>query len=357
LFVEDERAGALDGALQPVLWRNGRVELLDQTRLPSAQETVVCDTVQDVAHAIRSMVVRGAPAIGVTAAYGYALAAVTAGPGSEASELSGAYDLLLSTRPTAVNLRWALDRMRAVAEASRYADVADRLLAEAAAIHGESYEADRRLSELGAEALGGRTRILTHCNAGPLATAGYGTAIGVIRRLAELDSRVSVFADETRPFLQGARLTAWELSVLGIPVTIITDGMAGHLMQQGEIDAVVVGADRIAANGDVANKIGTYSLAVLAREHDIPFYVAAPTSTIDPRCRAGSEIPIEERDPSEITMFAGVQVAPAGAQARHPAFDVTPARFIAGIITENGVARRPWEESIAGLVSEAVSVA
>ncbi|HEV3310925.1 MAG TPA: S-methyl-5-thioribose-1-phosphate isomerase [Chloroflexota bacterium] len=344
--------------MQPVRWSGTRLDLLDQTLLPGAHRIVACTTVDEVADAIRSMKVRGAPAIGVTAAYGYALAALQVDTiDALGAKLFEADARLMATRPTAVNLRWALERMRSVFTGSdgSLADVQARLIEEAQAIQRQSYDDDRRLSELGAVLLKGRTRILTHCNAGPLATAGYGTAIGVIRRAFELDPTLSVLSDETRPFLQGARLTAWELMTLGIPVTVITDNMAGFMMQQGEVDAVIVGADRIAANGDVANKIGTYSLAVLAAAHDIPFFVAAPISTVDMATPTGAEIPIEERDPAEVMTFMGHQIAPAGAVARHPAFDVTPAKYITAIITEVGLAQPPNHEAMLALAREAGS--
>lgn len=348
------QTGKVDSLLQPVRWAGSHLELLDQTELPANHRVLQLSSVDDVAGAIRSMKVRGAPAIGVTAAYGYALAAVK-GSGDDRLEdvLSDAHSILLATRPTAVNLRWALDRMQAAYEGLSHEDLADirqHLVQEAEAIHEESFRADRALSDLGSELLRSRKRILTHCNAGPLATAGYGTAVGVIRRSFERDPEVSVLASETRPFLQGSRLTAWELMSLGIPVSVITDNMAGFLMRQGEIDAVIVGADRVAANGDVANKIGTYSLAVLAAAHDIPFYVAAPTSTVDLKTPTGDAIPIEERDPNEVLSFRGIQVAPHGAGARHPAFDVTPARYITAIITEAGVAQEPYLNSLGSLM-------
>lgn len=347
-------AKEVDSLLQPVRWTGSSLEILDQTKLPATHTLVSCSSAMEVGEAIQSMKVRGAPAIGVTAAYGFALAAIATQHGTDLkANLSRAYDLLLDTRPTAVNLQWALDRMMSTyqqTEASNLAKVRERLTREAISIHDDSFRSDRQLSELGANLLAGHNHILTHCNAGPLATAGYGTAIGVIRRSYELNSAVTVLADETRPFLQGSRLTAWELMTLGIPVTVIADNMAGHMMCKGEVDAVVVGADRIAANGDVANKIGTYPLAVLAQAHTIPFYVAAPISTIDPTMSQGSLIPIEERDPDEVTAFQGIQVAPLGASARHPAFDVTPARYITAIITEAGVATAPYQESLRDLV-------
>ena len=354
-MAKSRGTGQVDSLLQPVRWTGSSLELLDQTLLPGSHRIVACSTVDEVAEAIKSMRVRGAPAIGVTGAYGYALAALEAEKAEDlGSKLFEADARLMATRPTAVNLRWALERMRATFGSSygSLTEIQSSLVAEAQAIQHESYDSDRRLSELGAELLRGRKRILTHCNAGPLATAGYGTAIGVIRRVFEMDHSVTVLADETRPFLQGARLTTWELMTLGVPVTLITDSMAGFMMQQGKVDAVIVGADRIAANGDVANKIGTYSLAVLAAAHDIPFYVAAPLSTVDLATSNGSGIPIEERDPSEVTSFRGQQIAPRGADAFNPAFDVTPARLVTAIITEAGVAREPYREILQSMKRE-----
>lgn len=342
----------VDSLLQPVRWTGRQLELLNQTLLPRTHRVVVCTSVDEVAGAIRTMKVRGAPAIGVTAAYGYALAAHSAMTSDELGpKLFEAHARLMSTRPTAVNLRWALERMRAVLqnEMGELSEIQMHLVAEAQAIQRESYEADRRLSDLGAALLRGKKKLLTHCNAGPLATAGYGTAVGVIRRAFDFDPDVSVLVDETRPFLQGSRLTAWELMTLGIPADIITDNMAGFMMRKGEVEAVVVGADRIAANGDVANKIGTYSVAVLAAAHDIPFYVAAPTSTVDMQTPDGDAIPIEQRDPEEVLTFRGVEIAPHGAHARNPAFDVTPASLVTAIMTENGVALAPYELSLASI--------
>jgi len=286
---------------------------------------------EEVAEAIKKMVVRGAPAIGVAAAFGMAMA----------GDLEAAAAELRASRPTAVNLAWAVERM--LAANGRGADLA----AEAQRIFDEDVEANRRIGRFGAELLGARATVLTHCNAGALATAGYGTALGVIRAAVESGKQIAVFADETRPYLQGARLTAWELQQDGIDVTLITDNMAGHFFQQGIFDAVVVGADCIAANGDTANKIGTYTVAVLANAHGVPFYVAAPWSTIDVNCPSGESIPIEERSASEVTQIAGTQIAPDGIGVRHPAFDVTPARLITAIITDRGVLRPPFGESIA----------
>ncbi len=280
------------------------------------------------------MVVRGAPAIGVSAAFGMAMAAASG------EDLALAGEELKRARPTAVNLAWAVDRMLRTN---------GDLTAEAERILTEDVAANRAMGKFGAQLLGAQSTVLTHCNAGALATGGYGTALGVIRAAVESGKRVAVFADETRPYLQGARLTAWELQRDNIDVTLITDSMSGHFFQQGKFDAVIVGADRIAANGDAANKIGTYTVAVLAHAHGVPFYVAAPVSTIDPDCPTGAEIPIEERSAQEVTEIHGTRVAPEGIQVRHPAFDVTPARLITAIITERGVLRAPYDEAIAAL--------
>jgi methylthioribose-1-phosphate isomerase len=303
--------------------------LLDQRLLPREEKWLEYRTASDVAEAIKTMVVRGAPAIGVAAAFGMALAA------QNGEDLDAAAKTLKASRPTAVNLAWAVDRMLG----KRGGD----LVAEAEAINREDVASCMAIGRHGAALLGDRVTVLTHCNAGALATAGYGTALGVIRAAVESGKRVAVFADETRPYLQGARLTAWELQQDGIDVTLITDNMSGHFFQQGQFDAVVVGADRIAANGDAANKIGTYTVAVLANAHGVPFYVAAPFSTIDPACPSGAEIPIEERSAEEVTDIFGARVAPEGVAVRHPAFDVTPARLITAIITERGVFRAPYE--------------
>jgi methylthioribose-1-phosphate isomerase len=318
----------------PLRWDGHVLSLLDQRLLPREEVWIECRTASAVAEAIRTMVVRGAPAIGVSAAFGIAMAA------EQGLDLQIAADELKRARPTAVNLAWAVDRMmRANGD---LAEEAERILAEDLA-------ANRRMGAHGAQLLGAQSTILTHCNAGALATAGYGTALGVIRAAVEAGKRVAVFADETRPYLQGARLTAWELQRDGIDVTLITDSMSGHFFQQKTFDAVIVGADRIAANGDAANKIGTYTVAVLANAHGVPFYVAAPVSTIDPHCPTGAEIPIEERSAQEVVEIYGSRVAPEGIQVRHPAFDVTPARLITAIITERGVLRPPYDQSIAAL--------
>ena len=317
----------------PLLWRSNVLSLLDQRLLPREETWIECRTAPEVAEAIRTMVVRGAPAIGVAAAYGMAMASMSG------EDLGEAARVLKASRPTAVNLAWAVDRML------RFGGDA----AEAEKIHREDLEGNMRMGRFGAELLGPSSTVLTHCNAGALATAGYGTALGVIRAAIEGGKHVAVFADETRPYLQGARLTAWELQRDGIDVTLITDNMSGHFFQKGQFDAVIVGADRIAANGDTANKIGTYTVAVLAHVHGVPFYIAAPVSTIDPHCPSGAEIPIEERSAAEVTEVNGTRVAPEGVAVRHPAFDVTPARLITAIITERGVLRPPFSESIGAL--------
>jgi methylthioribose-1-phosphate isomerase len=341
-----------------VEWQEEAVVLIDQRLLPREEVRLVCRDVPAVAEAIRTLAVRGAPAIGVAAAYGVALGVRSSGTEAQAQReaFEAVCEELAGTRPTAVNLFWAIERMRTrfAALATQGATaVCDGLLAEARAIHEEDLEHCRRMGDFGAALLPEKARILTHCNAGALATAGYGTALGVIRSAARLGKIERVYADETRPLLQGARLTSWELQRDGIPVTLIADNMAGHLMSRGEIDAVVVGSDRIAANGDVANKIGTYSVAVLAKEHSIPFYVAAPTTTVDLATASGDDIPIEERSPDEITHHGGTRLAPEGVAVRNPAFDVTPHRYVAAIVCERGVARAPYEASLRALVEGA----
>ena len=319
-------------AVEPIRWKGDRLELLDQRLLPEKTVYVTCRSADDVAKAIRDMVVRGAPAIGCAAAFGVVL-----DKGSE-----HAVDVLSKSRPTAVNLFWALDRMKKAKD----------LEAEAKAIFAEDLAGNRAMGKFGAELIPDRARIMTHCNAGALATAGYGTALGVIR--SAKNKHVSVIANETRPYLQGARLTAYEMVQEGIPVTLITDSMAGHLMSCGEVDVVVVGADRIAANGDTANKIGTYALAVLARRHGIPFYVAAPLSTFDPSIPDGSKIPIEERGADEVTGYRETRWAPQGVSVRNPAFDITPAELITAIICEKGVVLAPTREKLQALISTGV---
>lgn len=340
--------------LPTIEWQDDAVVMVDQRKLPGKEIYVSCRTVNDVAKAIKTMVIRGAPAIGVSAAMGLALG-VRKSPASGTKALATEFykncDLLAGTRPTAVNLFWAIERMKRVfAElvnaGASVDDIRARLHTEAIAIHDEDVANCRQLGAHGASVVPEKARILTHCNAGALATAGYGTALGVIRGAVEAGKSVQVYADETRPFLQGARLTAWELVRDGIETTVITDNMAGALMRQGLIDMVVVGADRIAANGDTANKIGTYTVAVLAKEHGIPFYVAAPLSTIDLATPDGSHIPIEERDYKEVTHVGPTQMTPTGALIRNPAFDVTPHKYIAGIITERGVFTPPFIDTL-----------
>ncbi len=329
-------------------WKDDRVVMIDQRLLPMEERYRVCKDHLDVAEAIRDMVIRGAPAIGVAAAFGIALGVQEIEEGADFFEaFEGICRVMASTRPTARNLFWAIERMKAVVESNRdkaLKELKAIVREEALRIYREDIEINTAIGRNGEALVKDGANILTHCNAGALATAGYGTAIGVIRAAFEKGKKVHVFVDETRPFLQGARLTAWELKRLGIPFTLITDNMAGHFMQKGMVDLVVVGADRIASNGDTANKIGTYTLAVLAKEHGIPFYVAAPFSTVDMDIEEGSEIPIEERDPSEVTHIMGHPIAPEGIQVRNPAFDVTPNRLISAIITEKGIIRPPFRE-------------
>jgi methylthioribose-1-phosphate isomerase len=341
--------------LRTVWWEDGAVCLIDQRRLPHEQITVRCRDVAAVARAIKEMVVRGAPAIGCAAAYGMALVAVGAeSSGDEMLQrLAEAKALLDAQRPTAVNLAWATERVYAVA-ASLASEatgpgataIGERVLAEAHAILAEDLAMCHAIGDHGASLIPARGHVLTHCNAGGLATAGYGTALAPIRTAHSQGRAIHVYVDETRPFLQGARLTAWELREAGIPQTLITDNMAGYMMRRGEVDCVIVGADRIVANGDIANKIGTYSLAVLARAHGLPFYVAAPSSTIDMRLATGDEIPIEERAADEVTHLGGQLIAPEGVVAAHPAFDITPHELITAIITERGVLYPPFDEGL-----------
>jgi len=332
------------------------VRLIDQTRLPAELVYVDCRTPEEVAHAIRTMQIRGAPAIGCAAAFGLALCAhrSKARTGDTLlEELAGCAELMARTRPTAVNLFWALDRVMAVAkkmQSEKPGTIAEAVIEEAQRILREDIEANRRMGDLGADLLGGESRVLTHCNAGALATAGYGTALGVIRSAHAQGKIVRVYVDETRPLLQGARLTAWELLQEGIPATLITDNMAGLLMKQGKVNAVIVGADRIARNGDVANKIGTYSLAVIAHENNVPFYVAAPLSTVDLSCETGEAIPIEQRSSDEVTAIAGRRVAPSGVEVYNPAFDITPARLVTAIVTEVGVVHSPAANGLADFI-------
>jgi methylthioribose-1-phosphate isomerase len=343
-------------SIKPILFENGILKMIDQRLLPAEEVWLEYTDYRAVAEAIQTMVVRGAPAIGVAAAFGAAFGArniVATGFEEFMAEFEQVCAVLAATRPTAVNLFWALERMKTCARAHAQlagADLKARLLAEAAEIAEEDERLNRTMGKNGEPLIPDGGRILTHCNAGALATAGYGTALGVIRAAVEAGKKVAVFADETRPWLQGARLTAWELQKDQIPVTLICDNMAGHLMSKGEIDCVIVGADRIAANGDTANKIGTYTVAVLAKEHGIPFYVAAPISTIDFAIPDGSHIPIEERAAREVTHSGERQLAPTGVAVRNPAFDVTPARYITAIITERGVVKGDYQRGLQALV-------
>ncbi len=338
--------------IQTLEWTPHGVVFIDQTKLPTEEVYVTCTTHQQVADAIRNMVVRGAPAIGVAAAMGIALGMKNFKAENDA-ELKREYDqvceTIRQTRPTAVNLFWAIRRMTEKFESLRsrpIAQIQQALIEEAQRMHAEDIAANQAMGRHGAALMPSSGGVLTHCNAGALATAGYGTALGVIRAAVGQGKKIHVYADETRPFLQGSRLTAWELMKDGIPTTVISDNMAGAMMQQGKIGAIVVGADRIAANGDVANKIGTYTVAVLAKEHGIPFYVAAPISTVDLATPDGSKIPIEQRNPREVTHIDGKQMVPDGVQVENPAFDVTPAKYVAAIITERGIARAPYTESL-----------
>ena len=352
-------------------WTTDGVLMIDQTRLPAEEVYVNCQSYEAVADAIRTMVIRGAPAIGVAAAMGVALgvrqaveeldaAGVTTNdeaPDTLDQSMSDICSTLAATRPTAVNLFWAIDRMKKRYEGLRaegvpLPEVAEALVQEALAVRTEDVAINRAIGRNGAALLPQQANVMTHCNAGALATAGYGTALGVIRAAVEAGNPVAVFANETRPFMQGARLTVWELQQDNIPVTLLTDNMAGHVLSSGRVGAVVVGADRIAGNGDVANKIGTYSVAVLAKENGVPFYVAAPISTLDLSLASGTEIPIEERDPSEVTEVQGVRVAPPNTSVFNPAFDVTPNRYVTAIITEGGVARAPYDETLRQLAGQ-----
>jgi methylthioribose-1-phosphate isomerase len=341
--------------IQTLEWTEQGVRFIDQTKLPTEEVYVNCQTYQQVADVIRNMVVRGAPAIGVSAAMGIALGvknskAETAGDLKQ--DLDQICDVMSKTRPTAVNLFWAIKRMQQKFETLRVNPVERikrALIEEAKRMHAEDIAINQAMGKHGAALMPATGGVLTHCNAGALATAGYGTALGVIRAAVEAGKKIQVYADETRPFLQGARLTAWELVKDGIPTTVISDNMSGAMMRQGKIGAVIVGADRIAANGDVANKIGTYTVAVLAKEHGIPFYVAAPISTVDLETPDGSKIPIEQRSAAEVTHFAGKLVTPEGVAVENPAFDVTPAKYVTAIVTERGVARAPYEQGLKAL--------
>lgn len=342
-------------------WTEQGVSFIDQTKLPTEEVYLLCKTHQEVADAIRNMVVRGAPAIGVAAAMGIALG-IRDSKAKDIAELRKEFEVICETqrvtRPTAVNLFWAIQRMREKFESLAHLpiqQIKDGMVKEAQAMHVEDIAANQAMGKNGAVLMPASGGVLTHCNAGALATAGYGTALGVIRAAVEAGKKISVFADETRPFLQGSRLTAWELMKDGIPTTLISDNMAGHMMKLGKIQAVVVGADRIAANGDTANKIGTYTVAILAKEHGIPFYVAAPWSTVDMKTKHGDEIPIEERSTREVTHIHGKAIAPDGVTVAHPAFDVTPHKYIAAIITERGVAKAPFEQSLRELSQKALA--
>lgn len=350
--------------IKTVEWTKDGVRMLDQRVLPAEETYLMLRSYDEVAEAIRKMVIRGAPAIGVAAAMGIALGASQSVGTSVADledDLMYICDVMAKTRPTAVNLFWAIERMRTTFERAKsktndVEEVKKILVAEALAIFDEDITANRAIGKFGGPLIPDGATVLTHCNAGALATAGdYGTALGVIRGARDAGKKVAVIADETRPFLQGLRLTAWELAKDEIPVTVITDNMAGHVMKSGKVDAVVVGADRIAGNGDTANKIGTYMVAVLAREHNIPFYVAAPLTTLDLKLKSGEEIPIEERDEKEVTHIREYQLAPDGVGVHNPAFDVTPNHLITAIITDKGVARPPYDETLKQLFEEAVS--
>lgn len=338
-------------SVETIAWTPDGVVMIDQTRLPNETSFVTCRTYVEVADAIRGMIIRGAPAIGVAAAMGVALGAL------HSDDLEAAMPLicetLAKTRPTAVNLFWAIDRMRGIYNSTKHLNieaVRARLVEEAQRVREEDIAINQAIGRNGAPLVPDGKTVLTHCNAGALATAGFGTALGVIRAAVQMGKKIDVFADETRPFLQGARLTAWELQRDGIETTLITDNMAGHFLKSGRIGCVVVGADRIAANGDVANKVGTYGVAVLAKENDVPFYVAAPISTLDLSLESGDQIPIEERASKEVTHMQGVAIAPEGIKVANPAFDVTPNRYVTAIITERGVASAPFVENLRKLV-------
>ena len=344
--------------IQTLEWTDSGVRFIDQTKLPTEETYVTCKTYQEVADVIRNMVVRGAPAIGVAAAMGIALGVSKSGAKNQddlKKDFDEICDTIGKTRPTAVNLFWAIRRMSEKFESLRQkpiAHVKEALIHEAQRMHAEDIAANQAMGRHGATLMPSSGGVLTHCNAGALATCGYGTALGVIRAAVEQGKKIHVYADETRPFLQGSRLTAWELMKDGIPTTVISDNMAGAMMKQGRVGAIVVGADRIAANGDVANKIGTYTVAVLAKEHGIPFYVAAPFSTIDLETPDGSRIPIEQRNAREVTHIAEKQMVPDGIRVENPAFDVTPSKYVTAIITERGVARAPYEESLRKLAEK-----
>src|SRR5256714_2950502 len=343
--------------IQTLEWTASGVRFIDQTKLPNEEVYVTCTTHEQVADVIRNMVVRGAPAIGVSAAMGIALGVKNShaeSAGDLKRDFDAICDVIGKTRPTAVNLFWAIRRMQEKFETARVRPVQQikqTLIEEAQRMHAEDIAINRAMGQHGSALMPASGGVLTHCNAGALATAGYGTALGVIRAAVEQGKKIHVYADETRPFLQGSRLTAWELMKDGIATTVISDNMSGAMMRQGKIGAVIVGADRIAANGDVANKIGTYTVAVLAKEHNIPFYVAAPISTVDLACPDGSKIPIEQRNGKEVTHIAGKQMVPDGVNVENPAFDVTPAKYVSAIITERGIAKAPYNDSLRQLAA------
>jgi methylthioribose-1-phosphate isomerase len=340
--------------LETIQWTDEGVVMIDQTKLPSEEIYVTCRSYGEVAEAIRTMIIRGAPAIGVAAAMGVAIGVAQTSEGDLDARFAEICGELAGTRPTAVNLFWGIERMKRLFASVRHLpleQIRQRLIAEARLVREEDIEINKAIGRHGAPLVPNGKTVLTHCNAGALATAGYGTALGVVRAAVEAGKDIDVFADETRPFLQGARLTAWELQRDGIRATLITDNMAGHFLHSGRIGCVVVGADRIAANGDVANKIGTYGVAVLAKENNVPFYVAAPISTLDLSLPDGTHIPIEERGAAEVTHVHGVRMAPEGIEVRNPAFDVTPNRYVTAIITERGVARAPFTETLRQLTA------
>ena len=346
----DSRAGVM--AVKTIEWRADTVRMIDQRRLPAREVIKVYRDYRGVARAIRSMVIRGAPAIGVAAAMGVALGIKGFSGERAGARFESVAAALKATRPTAVNLAWAIDRMGRTLQENLELDEAGlfrRMREEAIAIYREDIDANRAMGRFGANLIASPSIVLTHCNAGALATAGYGTALGIVRAARDAGKEIAVIADETRPFLQGARLTAWELHKEKIPVTVIADNMAGSVLRRGEVSCVIVGTDRTAANGDVANKIGTYPLAVMARRHGVPFYVAAPLSSIDLECANGDAIPIEQRDIREVIAFGGKRVTPKGVGAMNPAFDVTPAELVSAIVTERGIARAPYEKSLAAL--------
>ncbi|WP_321474313.1 S-methyl-5-thioribose-1-phosphate isomerase [uncultured Paludibaculum sp.] len=341
--------------VETIQWTDAGVVMIDQTRLPRVEAFVTCTTYEEMAHAIKTMVIRGAPAIGVAAAMGVALGVLKADPAKLDAEFEVICSTLAATRPTAVNLFWAIDRMKklyATLQGQPIEALREAMVKEAKLVYLEDIAINEAIGAHGAPLVPDGKTVLTHCNAGALATAGFGTALGVIRAAVNAGKNIDVYADETRPFLQGARLTVWELQQDNIPVKLITDNMAGHFLKSGRIGCVVVGADRIARNGDVANKVGTYGVAVLAKENGVPFYVAAPISTLDLTLDSGDQIPIEQRPSTEVTEVFGVPVAPENTEVENPAFDVTPNRYVAGIITEKGVARPPYEESLTRLAQE-----